>query len=154
MLFRSNATYVVRSTTFEVSGVTIGVVPFSRGRLREPIPDCDILVTHVPPKGVLDKCYNGDRAGSRYITEAVCASLVKPRLWLCGHIHEGYGYEVARFGGGACQPTLVVNAANANATTATSAGAACGSNHNKRQHTKYKHKRNKCKQSKRKRNKH
>ena len=50
-----------------------------------------MLVSHVPPKGVLDRCYNGDRAGSRFLRDAVTASLHKPRLWLFGHIHEGAG---------------------------------------------------------------
>lgn len=111
---RSKAIYAVRPATYDVCGITIGVVPFSRGRLREPIPECDVLITHVPPKGVLDKCYNGDRAGSRFLTEAVNEMLTKPRLWLCGHIHEGYGYEVVRFGSDYARATLVVNAANAN----------------------------------------
>ncbi len=111
---KSRATYVVRPAVYKVCGLTIAVVPFSRGRLREPLPECDVLVTHVPPKGILDRCYNGDRAGSRFLKEAVCASLSKPRLWLCGHIHEGYGFEVVRFGSDASQATLVVNAANAN----------------------------------------
>ena len=111
----SGAKYAVRPTVYEACGLTIAVVPFTRGRLREPIPDCDILVTHVPPKGVLDQCYNGDRAGSRFLSESVCAGLTRPRLWLCGHVHEGYGYEVVRFGADFdSQGTLVVNAANAN----------------------------------------
>ena len=111
----SDAIYAVRPKVIDACGLRIGLVPFSRGRLKEPLPTCDILVTHVPPKGVLDKCYNGDRAGSRYLHEAVCSSLVKPKLWLCGHIHEGYGFEVVRFGSDKADATLVVNAANANA---------------------------------------
>jgi hypothetical protein len=41
---------------------------------------------------VLDKCYNGDRAGSRFLRDMLASSLLKPRVWLCGHIHEGFGY--------------------------------------------------------------
>ena len=41
---------------------------------------------------MLDKCYNGDRAGSRFLRDMLAASLIKPRVWLCGHIHEGFGY--------------------------------------------------------------
>ena len=37
----SGATYAVRPTVIKACGLTIGVIPFSRGRLREPIPDCD-----------------------------------------------------------------------------------------------------------------
>ena len=31
----------------QVCGLRIGIVPFSRGRLMEPLPPCDVLVTHV-----------------------------------------------------------------------------------------------------------
>ena len=57
----SGAQYVVRPTVVEACGLRLGIVPFSRGRLKEPLPECDVLLTHVPPKGILDKCYNGDR---------------------------------------------------------------------------------------------
>ena len=42
-----------------------------------------------------------------------------PKLWLCGHIHEGRGMEEVAFGLSPRQ-TLVVNAANANTGRATS----------------------------------
>ena len=112
---QSKAKYVVRPTVVDVRGLKIGIVPFSRGRLREPLPPCDVFVTHVPPRGVLDKCYNGDRAGSRFLRDAVVTTLLKPRVWLCGHIHEGFGHESVRFGSGHIDSTLVVNGANANA---------------------------------------
>jgi Icc-related predicted phosphoesterase len=51
----------------------------------------DCLLHQVPPRGVLDKCYNGDRAGSRFLRDMLASSLLKPRVWLCGHIHEGFG---------------------------------------------------------------
>ena len=58
--------------------------------------DTDVLVTHGPPRGLLDVVERG--AG---VTEHTgCPSLlarvaeVRPRLHLFGHIHEGYG-EVA-----------------------------------------------------------
>ncbi len=60
--------------------------------------DYNILLTHCPPKGVLDKTYHGENAGS----EAIRNVIDKFDLVFCGHIHEAYGIE--RIG-----KTLVVN---------------------------------------------
>lgn len=48
----------------------------------------DLLVTHTPAKGVLDRALLGHVG-----CEALAAELprIRPRLHLCGHIHEGYG---------------------------------------------------------------
>jgi Icc-related predicted phosphoesterase len=62
--------------------------------------DVDILVTHGPPQGILDQVINGyDReippnpykksAGSKSLRRIM--GRVKPKLWVMGHIHEGYG---------------------------------------------------------------
>ncbi len=52
--------------------------------------DFDILVTHGPPLGVLD-CGPGSEhhEGSPELSEAVLGA--KPRLYVFGHIHGGYG---------------------------------------------------------------
>ena len=64
---------------------------------KAPIPDfpgVDIVVTHGPPKGVLDLVVGGPTGDT---VEAGCESLaraterVRPRLHVFGHIHEGYG---------------------------------------------------------------
>lgn len=63
----------------------------------------DVLVTHGPPAGILDRTSRGDDVG--------CADLLatvqqrRPRLHVFGHIHEGYG-TVERDG------TRFVNASN------------------------------------------
>ncbi len=61
----------------------------------------DVLVTHHPPKGAVDRTFIGIRGGLGEIRRLV--EEYKPRLHLCGHIHESRGS--ARLGG-----TLVVNA--------------------------------------------
>jgi len=50
----------------------------------------DILITHVPPKGMMDKMMLGFHIGSKWIQELVRKK--KPRLVICGHVHENYGY--------------------------------------------------------------
>lgn len=51
--------------------------------------DTDILVTHGPPAGHGDLTSRGDRAGCVDLLERI--RVVKPRLHVFGHIHEGYG---------------------------------------------------------------
>jgi Icc-related predicted phosphoesterase len=57
--------------------------------------DVDILVTHSPPKGVLDSINNYangqiERAGSLSLLKR-STSLTRLKLFVFGHIHEGYG---------------------------------------------------------------
>lgn len=77
----------------EVSGVLFSGQPDRRDR-------CDVLVIHEPPKGILD-----DVGGGRHIGEATHLAAmrqIRPRLVLCGHVHESPG--IARLG-----ETTVVN---------------------------------------------
>lgn len=56
------------------------------------IPDqTDILVTHGPPLGILDRTERGDQVGCADLLERV--RQVRPRLHVFGHIHEAYGAE-------------------------------------------------------------
>ena len=57
-----------------------------------PIPnDVDIVMTHGPPKGLLDWCPQGN-VGCPNLLQAV--RRVKPLMHCFGHIHEGHGVEV------------------------------------------------------------
>jgi len=51
--------------------------------------DTDVLLTHGPPHGVLDKTWDGLDVGCEALSAAVAR--VRPRLHVFGHIHEGYG---------------------------------------------------------------
>jgi Icc-related predicted phosphoesterase len=56
--------------------------------------DVDILITHSPPFGHLDRVYNGQigkwmHCGSMTLAQIDC----DPKLWVFGHIHEGYGQK-------------------------------------------------------------
>lgn len=51
--------------------------------------DTQILVTHGPPQGILDRTNRGDLAGCRDLLDRVLE--VKPRLHVFGHIHEAAG---------------------------------------------------------------
>ncbi|KAG6006969.1 hypothetical protein E4U43_000370 [Claviceps pusilla] len=60
----------------------------------DTIPEhADILVTHGPPRGHLDLL----KYGCGHLLAALWR--VRPRLHVCGHIHEGYGREWLHFDG-------------------------------------------------------
>ena len=60
-----------------------------------PIADAkaDVLVTHVPPKGIMDRMALGFHIGSKWVKDIM--EDMKPRLVLCGHVHEDPGYAVS-----------------------------------------------------------
>ena len=49
----------------------------------------DILITHGPPFGILDKTIHGVEVGCERLLKKI--ELIKPRYSIFGHIHEGYG---------------------------------------------------------------
>ena len=135
----SKALYVRSSSTVMIHGVSFALEPYSRRAISlqssigrrtystmPTLPECDILVSHEPPKGILDMTYHGFSAGSSYLRELVEHAEHKPRLWLCGHIHESRGvlekhfyYPANRRNGGSdniidASTTMVINASNAN----------------------------------------
>jgi predicted phosphohydrolase len=65
----------------------------------------DVLVTHAPPYGGLDRIGNTERGGCEMLRRRVLE--VQPRLHVFGHLHDGYGSE---FWG----PTRLVNASICN----------------------------------------
>ncbi len=54
-------------------------------------PEGAILVLHSPPKGHCDAAGDGAHFGSKALLEAIEAR--RPRLAVCGHIHESWGCE-------------------------------------------------------------
>jgi len=59
--------------------------------LLSPCAGADIVITHSPPRGVADVTSGGRSVGSTAIREAIAR--IRPRLALCGHIHESWGRE-------------------------------------------------------------
>lgn len=49
----------------------------------------DIVITHGPVEGILDRTIVGDHAGCSDLKRKMLE--IKPRLHICGHIHEAYG---------------------------------------------------------------
>jgi len=61
-------------------------------RYWDEIPaDTDVLITHGPPFGILDKSSDGQNIGCEELLVAV--QRTRPRVHIFGHIHEGFGVE-------------------------------------------------------------
>ncbi|MCA9096457.1 MAG: metallophosphoesterase [Planctomycetaceae bacterium] len=71
---------------------------FTEEQGAELLRDCPrgaVLVSHSPPKGVVDVTSSGKSIGSSAVREAILR--LTPRLVVCGHVHHSAG-ESARLG--------------------------------------------------------
>lgn len=59
--------------------------------MLEPCPEGAVLVLHSPPRGHCDSSGDGTHFGSPALLAAIEAK--RPRLAVCGHIHESWGCE-------------------------------------------------------------
>jgi len=55
------------------------------------IPGADILVSHSPPLGAGDRHSQLGHIGSRAVRDA--AIRLQPKLLLCGHVHDDWGFD-------------------------------------------------------------
>ncbi|MGM0556092.1 MAG: metallophosphatase domain-containing protein [Myxococcota bacterium] len=99
-----SATYL-QDTLVEVEGLRIWGSPWqpvfldmafnvARGealaeKWAEMPEDLDILLTHGPPRGILDETSRGETVGDRALLDRVIE--VGPRLHVFGHVHESSG---------------------------------------------------------------
>ncbi|HET7177598.1 MAG TPA: metallophosphoesterase family protein [Solirubrobacterales bacterium] len=60
-------------------------------RLLAPCPEGALLVLHSPPRGHCDASAGGGHFGSEALLRAIEEK--RPRLAVCGHIHESWGCE-------------------------------------------------------------
>lgn len=51
--------------------------------------DTDVLLTHGPAFGILDRCVDGAQVGCSDLLRAI--QRIKPKIHACGHVHEAYG---------------------------------------------------------------
>jgi Icc-related predicted phosphoesterase len=78
---------------------------FSENEASQLLKDCPsggVLISHSPPKGILDISSNGESLGSTAIKETITNK--NPLLVVCGHIHASAG-QIERFG-----ETTIINA--------------------------------------------
>ena len=84
----------------------VGAFNYRRGpELRhfwQQIPeDIDLLITHTPPRGILDRTSQGKSVGCKELLLRVQA--IRPKVHLFGHVHESYGKKTS-------EHTLFLNA--------------------------------------------
>ena len=92
-------------TTFRVFGSPMspanglwafGYPPEQALGLWEQIPlHTDVLITHTPPKYHCDESRTGASTGCEYLRQALWRA--RPRLAICGHVHEARGVERVRW---------------------------------------------------------
>jgi Icc-related predicted phosphoesterase len=90
---------VIDGVSFYGIGGGIPVTPFgswsydfTEDQARELLRDCPsggVLISHSPPKGILDLSSDGRRLGSQAVGEAIINK--QPTLVVCGHIHGSAG---------------------------------------------------------------
>ena len=89
-------------------------------RCLHPLPAADVIVSHVPPHGVLDLTAAGEHIGSEALAHVPLAS--RPAVWCFGHVHEQRGAVVAT---GLCEAAREAKKGPLPATTrAAATGAA------------------------------
>lgn len=79
---------------------------------KKLIPDCDILITHGPPKGILDGVHVNpsfmELAGDKALLNRILE--IKPKLHVFGHIHDQGGH-FKNFGVRKIENTKFINCA-------------------------------------------
>jgi len=78
---------------------------FSEDEAKKMLQDLKsggVLISHSPPKGILDMSSDGRSLGSEAVRKSI--GIKKPELVVCGHIHSSAG-QIARVGS-----TTVINA--------------------------------------------
>lgn len=81
-------------------------------------PMSDVLVSHVPPRGILDQSLNGRQSGCDGLKSVL--ERIHPPLVVCGHVHEAHGVQQLQWDD---TSTIVVNAAVMNTSNVIHWGA-------------------------------
>jgi len=90
---------VIKGMQFYGIGGGIPVTPFGSWSydftekeadlLLQDCPEHGILISHSPPRGILDKSSLGIHLGSKAVSRVIAEK--SPKLVVCGHIHESGG---------------------------------------------------------------
>lgn len=80
-------------------GYAVPVTPFGdwscdltedeAGQMLAQCETADILISHSPPKGVVDRSSSGRSIGSTAVLAAI--ERIQPKLVFCGHVHDSWG---------------------------------------------------------------
>lgn len=74
-----------------------GYAPEEAPMIWSQIPlDTDVLITHTPPKYHVDEAQNRRASGCEVLRNELWR--IRPRLAICGHVHEARGGEIVKWG--------------------------------------------------------
>ncbi|KAB5558111.1 metallophosphoesterase domain-containing protein [Coniochaeta sp. 2T2.1] len=99
-ILKNGAKLKVYANSYTPSDTGAGAFEFKRGeRFHYEIEDnVDVVITHGPPKGVLDRNWNGTRRGCDHLLTAVAKA--RPLLHCFGHIHHNHGIRIGTWASG------------------------------------------------------
>jgi hypothetical protein len=66
--------------------------PYNATDIISSFPKTDILLTHSPPFGVLDRTYSNQHVGCEVLSQRL--QHLRPKIHLFGHIHEAHGAQI------------------------------------------------------------
>jgi Icc-related predicted phosphoesterase len=72
---------------YTFQGVKFGVAPYIGADFAR-FSECDVLVTHLPPKGTKTARQNGHDFGDDAVYSAVKSGIISPGYILCGHVEQ------------------------------------------------------------------
>ncbi|KAM7185599.1 Metallo-dependent phosphatase-like protein [Naviculisporaceae sp. PSN 640] len=107
----NGATLTVYASPFTSSVEADWGFQYKRGETHDfAIPQgVDVVITHSPPEGILDRVDSGHRGGCEHLFAAVARA--RPRLHCFGHIHEGWGARLVSWrDNGSSEPPSHFNA--------------------------------------------
>lgn len=99
-VYLENEAKVIEGVTFWGSPITPIFYHWAfmrrRGEAIRPVwatipADTDVLITHGPPHGILDRNFQGEPTGCEELRPRVLD--ISPKLHVFGHIHEGFGHR-------------------------------------------------------------
>ncbi len=76
------------------SDAAIRRIPYMQDIWRQIPLDTDVLITHGPPRGILDLNQEGYRQGCCHLLQRL--QYVEPRVHIFGHLHGSYGHMTVR----------------------------------------------------------
>lgn len=92
----AEAGFLVEARAVDIAGLRFvgvgGLSPHSDVEALKGLEKVDVLLSHHPPRGTLDRTFIGVRAGLKDLTEL--SRRLAPKAHLFGHIHEARGVEL------------------------------------------------------------
>lgn len=87
----SSERQTIRGVTLYALGFPISTMPVQDDRYDDITDDVDVLISHAPPRGILDESIDGSNYGDEPLRQKLRS--VTPTYHLFGHVHASYGMK-------------------------------------------------------------